>query len=133
MFKLGNIGVLGVAQRWVGIHDANITQILEGHLVLGLSQPVKIPARQNQSTVLGLLHRLHSCGLVPPCVKGRNSTRRCLPLAKCQCAKISIDDIEQGLGSGKSQRHMADVKILHVMAALQVFMHISLACVAVDS
>ena len=52
---------------------------------------------------------------------------RCLPLAECQCAKVAVDDIQQGLGPGKSQGHMANIKVLHVVAALQVLMHISLA------
>jgi len=39
MFVLGRVASLHVAQRRVGVHDASVTQVLEGHQVLGLPQP----------------------------------------------------------------------------------------------
>lgn len=55
VLKLCYIGATLVAQWWIGIHNTIITQILQCHLILGLPQPVKIPASDmHQRLMLGI-------------------------------------------------------------------------------
>ena len=49
------------------------------------------------------------------------------PFAEGQGAKVAVYDPQQLLCLGQTQRHMPNIKVLHVMAALQVLMNISLA------
>ena len=55
------------------------------------------------------------------------------PLAEGQGPEIPVDDAQQLLGPGQAQGHVATVKVLHVVAALQVLMHIALACTAAEA
>ena len=48
MLKLGRVAALGVAEGWVGVDDAHVTQVLEGHQVFGLAQPVQPAAAEGQ-------------------------------------------------------------------------------------
>ena len=52
------------------------------------------------------------------------------PLAEGQRPKIPVDDAQQLLGPGQAQGHVTTVKVLHVVAALQVLIHPALACSA---
>ena len=51
-----------------------------------------------------------------------------LPFAEGKGAKVAVNDPQQLLGLGQAQRHMPYPKVLHVVAALQILMHISLTC-----
>jgi len=51
-----------------------------------------------------------------------------LPFAEGKGAKVAVNDPQQLLGLGQAQRHMAHPKVLHVVAALQILMHVSLTC-----
>ena len=55
------------------------------------------------------------------------------PLAEGQGPKVPVDDAQQLLGPRQAQGHMAAVKVLHVVAALQVLIHPTLACSARES
>lgn len=53
MLELGSVGALGVAERGVGVHDAQVAQVLQGHQVLALPQPVQpAPAERQRAKVL---------------------------------------------------------------------------------
>ena len=53
MLKLGGVAALGVAQRGVGIHDSQVTQVLQRHQVLGLPEAVQpAPAEGQRAEVL---------------------------------------------------------------------------------
>jgi hypothetical protein len=49
------------------------------------------------------------------------------PLTEGEGAKVAVDDAQQLLGTRQPQRHMPHIKVLHVVAALQVLPHIPLA------
>lgn len=65
VFKLSRVAALAVAQWGVGVHDAQVAQVLQSHQVLALAQAVQPAA------------------------------------AKCQRAKILINDVQQVLCSGQ--------------------------------
>lgn len=48
MFVLSGVGALCVAERWVRVYDAQVTQVLQGHQVLALSLPVQPAAAERQ-------------------------------------------------------------------------------------
>lgn len=48
VLKLSGVAALGVAQRGVGVHDAQVAQILQGHQVLALAQTVQPTAAECQ-------------------------------------------------------------------------------------
>ncbi len=50
------------------------------------------------------------------------------PLAKCEGAKVAVNDIQQCFCPREAQGHMTNVKILHVVARLKVLVDIALAC-----
>lgn len=52
------------------------------------------------------------------------------PPAEGQCAEVLVDCCQQCLGTWQPQRHMAHVKVLHVVGALQVLTHVALASAA---
>ena len=56
-----------------------------------------------------------------------------LPFTEGKGAKVAVNDPQQLLGLGQAQRHMPHPKILHVVAALQILMHISLTCTTASS
>ena len=49
------------------------------------------------------------------------------PFAEGQGAKIAVYDPQQLLCLWQTQRHMPNIKVFHVVAALQILMHISFA------
>lgn len=48
MLELSSVAALGVAQRRVGVHDAQIAQVLQRHQVLALAQAVQPAAAERQ-------------------------------------------------------------------------------------
>ena len=53
VLELSGVAALGVAERGVGVHDAQVAQILQGHQVLALSVAVQpAPAERQRAEVL---------------------------------------------------------------------------------
>lgn len=48
VLKLSRVAALGVAQRGVGVHDAQVAQVLQRHQVLALAQTVQPAAAERQ-------------------------------------------------------------------------------------
>lgn len=48
MLILGGVAALDVAERWVRVNDAKVTQILQRHQVLALAQTVQPAAAERQ-------------------------------------------------------------------------------------
>lgn len=48
VLKLSGVAALGVAQRGVGVHDAQVAQVLQRHQVLALAQTVQPAAAEGQ-------------------------------------------------------------------------------------
>lgn len=48
VFKLSCVAALAVAQRGVGVHDAQVAQVLQSHQVLALAQAVQPTAAERQ-------------------------------------------------------------------------------------
>ena len=48
VLKLGRITALGVTEGRVGVHDAQVTQVLQGHQVLALPQTIKPASAEGQ-------------------------------------------------------------------------------------
>ena len=51
-----------------------------------------------------------------------------IPLAEGQGAKVAVYDPQELLCLWQPQRHMANIIVLHVVAALQILIHIPFAC-----
>lgn len=56
MLVLGGVAAFDVAERWVGVYDAKIAQILQCHQVLALTQAVQPAAAESQSTKVLIDH-----------------------------------------------------------------------------
>ena len=54
MLKLSGVTALDVAEWGVGVDDAHVTQVLEGHQVLGLSQAVQPAPAEGQRAEVGV-------------------------------------------------------------------------------
>lgn len=53
VLKLSGVAALGVAERRVGVHNAQVAQVLQGHQVLALAQAVQpAPAERQRAEVL---------------------------------------------------------------------------------
>lgn len=53
VLELSSVAALGVAQGRVGVHDAQVTQVLQGHQVLALAETVQpAPAERQRAEVL---------------------------------------------------------------------------------
>lgn len=53
VLELSGVAALGVAEGRVGVHDAQVTQVLKGHQVLALAQTVQpAPAERQRTEVL---------------------------------------------------------------------------------
>ena len=50
MFELSGIAPFDVTQWGVGVHDADITQVLQSHEILGLPKPIQPSAAECQRT-----------------------------------------------------------------------------------
>ena len=48
VFKLSCVAALGIAERGVGVHDAQVAQVLQSHQVLALTQAVQPAAAEGQ-------------------------------------------------------------------------------------
>ena len=48
VFKLGRVAALDIAQRWVGLDDALFAQVLQGHQISFLAQPIKPATTEGQ-------------------------------------------------------------------------------------
>lgn len=48
MLKLCRVAPLGVAQGWVRVHDAQVTQVLQSHQVLALSEAIQPTSAEGQ-------------------------------------------------------------------------------------
>ena len=67
---------------------------------------------------------------------GQHALRVCIeyepktitPLAECQRAEVPVNRCQQLLSPRQTQRHMADIKVLHIMTALEVLTNIAFAC-----
>ena len=53
-----------------------------------------------------------------------------LPAAEGEGAKVLVDGRQQSFGSGQPQWYMPCLKVLHIVAGLQILMHQTLACTA---
>ena len=68
------------------------------------------------------------------CSNPRSSCRRpASPLAECQSGEVLVNGGEKGLCAREAQGDMAGVEVLHVMAGLEVLMHISFACMSMTT
>lgn len=56
MFELSRVAALGVAQGRVGVHNAQVAQVLQGHQVLALAQAVQPPAAKRQCAEVLVYH-----------------------------------------------------------------------------
>ncbi len=53
VLELSGVAALSVAERRVGVHNAQVTQVLQGHQVLALAQAVQpAPAERQRAEVL---------------------------------------------------------------------------------
>lgn len=53
MLELSGVAALGVTEWGVRVHDAQVTQVLEGHQVLALTEAVQpAPAKRQRAEVL---------------------------------------------------------------------------------
>jgi hypothetical protein len=50
--------------------------------------------------------------------------------AEGECAEVLVDGSQQRLGAWQPQRHVAHIKVLHVVGALKVLTNITLASAA---
>ena len=50
------------------------------------------------------------------------------PAAEGKGPKVLVNGGQQRFGTGQPQRHMPDIKVLHVVAGLQILMHQPLPC-----
>lgn len=48
VLELSGVAALGVAERRVGVHDAQVAQVLQGHQVLAFAQAVQPAAAERQ-------------------------------------------------------------------------------------
>lgn len=48
VLKLSSVAALGVAEGRVGVHDAQVAQVLQGHQVLALTQAVEPAATERK-------------------------------------------------------------------------------------
>ena len=53
---------------------------------------------------------------------------RYVPAAEGQSAKVLVNRVQQLLGSWQPQRNVANIKVLHVMARLQILPDIAFPC-----
>ena len=56
MLVLGRVAALDVAERWVWVYDAKVTQILQRHQVLALAQAVQPAAAECQGAKVLIDH-----------------------------------------------------------------------------
>lgn len=56
VFKLSRVRALGVTQRGVGVDDAQVTQVLQGHQVLAFTQTVEPAATERQGAEVLVHH-----------------------------------------------------------------------------
>ena len=56
MLVLGGVAALGVAERWIWVYDAKVTQVLERHQVLALAQAVQPAATECQRAKILIDH-----------------------------------------------------------------------------
>lgn len=56
MLVLGGVAALDVAERWVRVYDAKVTQILQRHQVLALAEAVQPAAAECQSAKVLIDH-----------------------------------------------------------------------------
>ena len=61
VLKLGHIGTASVAQGRVWIDDALVAQVLECHLVLGLTKAIQIPAQKRWASFEAPMQPLSGC------------------------------------------------------------------------
>ena len=54
-------------------------------------------------------------------------------LQKASVPKLRLMTFRRAFARGSRQRDMAHIKVLHVVAALQILMHIALACTATQA
>lgn len=56
VFELSRVRALGVTQRGVGVDDAQVTQVLQGHQVLAFTQTVEPAATERQGAEVFVHH-----------------------------------------------------------------------------
>ena len=66
VLKLSGVAALGVTEGWVGVHDAQVTQVLQCHQVLGLAQAVKPATAEGQCAKVLVDHVQHMLGSREP-------------------------------------------------------------------
>lgn len=49
VFILSRVRTLGITERWVGVDDAQVREVLQCHQVLALTKPVQPAATERQS------------------------------------------------------------------------------------
>ena len=56
---LRHVGVLRITQRGVGVHDASLHEVLEGHEILRLADAVQVPPAERQRAKVPACMRPH--------------------------------------------------------------------------
>lgn len=121
MLELRGVAALGVAQRGVGVHDAQVAQVLQRHQVLGLAQAVQPAAAERQRAEVLVDHveqvlRSGQPGEDAACRRYEHQNMCvCVTRRESQVSELETKLLPDG--------DVAHVKVLHVVGALHVVVH----------